>query len=243
VAVYQRGDVTETATALPDRVLLMPSRQTFDVAATDLFVRDGALFAKTETGFRLLVDDVKPVSWSSIQPAHHRPQDKNPTVLQQHVLFFDHNKDWKITLVETYLGLRYLGLDPVSSSFFAGVINGALGWPTSGYPTTTIDVHNIANAKHGSDTDVYDEQGNFVPAKFDALFANWDKNKDNALDLGELAQRTWDQADLFDVIGLIASGGEFGLLWVIANENGKISRKRMRGLYDGSLFYEIAASR
>jgi peroxygenase len=167
------------------------------------------------------------------------------TPLQKHAGFFDRNGDGKIRPIETYIGLRALGLGPASSFFFAGVINGALGWPTNALflPTLTIDLANIQRGKHGSDTDVYDVNGNFDEAKFNRLFATWDKNHDGALDLGELAARTWGERDLFDFVGVIASGGEFGLLWVVANQGGKISKARMRGLYDGSLFYEIEASR
>ena len=49
------------------------------------------------------------------------------------------------------------------------------------------------------------------------------------------------QHDLYDFFGVIASGGEFGLLWIVAQENGELPKNRLRQQYDGTLFYELEA--
>ena len=51
------------------------------------------------------------------------PNSGSRTALQKHVDFFDTNHDGKITLFETYAGLRRLGFGAVRSAAFAGVIN------------------------------------------------------------------------------------------------------------------------
>jgi peroxygenase len=165
------------------------------------------------------------------------------TALQKHVSFFDFNGDGYVTVLEDYRGLRALGIDPVSASAFATAINTALGTPTSGYPTLTISIYGIASAVHGSDSGIYDSQGHFVPSAFEALFDTWDRNGSGGLDPVELAQRTIDDADLFDLFGVTASAAEWGLLYAVAAENGELTRDRMRGFYDGTLFYDLAEER
>ncbi len=165
------------------------------------------------------------------------------TALQRHVAFFDYDGDGYVTLGEDYRGLRALGLDPVSSAAFATIINGALGTSTIGYPSLTISIYGIAGAVHGSDTGIYDSQGRFNEEQFDRLFADWDKNGDGGLNALELARRTVVEADLWDVFGVVASTGEFGLLFAVAAEDGKLSRDRMRAFYDGTLFYTLAEER
>ena len=61
------------------------------------------------------------------------------TALQKHVDFFDTDHDGKITLSDTYHGLRRLGLGARALAAFAGVINAALGSSTSGAPSLTVD--------------------------------------------------------------------------------------------------------
>jgi peroxygenase len=165
------------------------------------------------------------------------------TALQKHVSFFDYDGDGYVTVLEDYRGLRALGIDPVSASAFATAINAALGTSTVGYPSLTISIHGIANAVHGSDSGIYDSQGDFVPAAFDALFDDWDRNGSDGLDPVELAARAIDDADLGDVFGVTASAAEFGLLYAVAAEDGELTRDRMRAFYDGTLFYDLAEER
>jgi peroxygenase len=162
------------------------------------------------------------------------------TALQRHVAFFDYDGDGYITVTEDYRGLRELGIWPGPAWAFALAINGALGTPTMGYPSLTISVYGIDRGMHGSDTGIYDEDGEFVPEAFEALFDEWDLDGSDGLSAVELAARTIDDAELGDVFGLTASVAEFGLLFVIAAEDGEISRDRMRGFYEGTLFYDLA---
>jgi peroxygenase len=165
------------------------------------------------------------------------------TALQRHVAFFDWNGDGYITVVEDYRGLRALGIDPVLASSFATAINGVLATPSRGFPSLTIDLRNIASGIHGSDSGIYDSEGRFVPAMFERLFTDWDRDGSDGLDPLELAGRAVRDADLFDVFGVVVSGAEFGLLFVVAAEDGELSRDRMRSFYDGTLFYVLAEER
>jgi peroxygenase len=160
--------------------------------------------------------------------------------LQKHVDFFDTNHDGKITLFDTYCGLRRLGLGAMRSAAFAGVINTALGSSTSGAPSLTVDAERIHLGKHGSDTGVYDKNGRFSLPRFRRLFARYDG--DGGLDGKALARLFADNQT--DLIGHLGSRAEFGLLLDLAGEDrhGKkvLTRDRLERFYDGSLFYQVA---
>ena len=135
--------------------------------------------------------------------------------------------------------------EPANAIAEAGsfAINSALGTSTMGYPSLTVSIWDIDAAVHGSDTGIYDSQGRFNPVQFDRLFTDWDRNGSGGLDPLELAARAVDDADLGDVFGVTASAAEFGLLYAVAAEDGELTRARMRGFYDGTLFYELAEER
>jgi peroxygenase len=165
------------------------------------------------------------------------------TALQKHLAFFDFNTDAKVTVPETYRGLRVLGLPSLLSLPAALSINGAMATATAGYPSLTLRISSIEAGIHGSDTGIYDDDGAFNLQKFESWFKTWDKDHDDALSLKELAQRLYKEQDLFDFFGVIASGGEFGVLYLLAAEDGKISKDRMISLYEGTLFYDLAHER
>lgn len=172
------------------------------------------------------------------------------TPLQRHVDFFDRNHDHTITLGETYSGLRALGMGAVGASFGAVFINGGLGSKTGGsLAKLTVKPDNIAAAKHDSDSDVYDDKGEFNAAKFNEMFAKWDTDKDGALSGEEFtAMRTHNKES---TAGAIGSKAEFGLLTSLAGTpvkvGGKeiktISREQMVQFYNGSLFYHLAGEK
>jgi peroxygenase len=165
------------------------------------------------------------------------------TALQKHLAFFDENYDAKVTVAETYRGLRILNLAPPLALSAAIGINGAMATATAGYPSMTLRIPAIEAGIHGSDTGIYDDNGEFDPKKFESWFTTWDKDKDGGLNLNELAQRLYKEQDLFDFFGVIASGGEFGALYLLAAKDGKVSKERMVALYQGTLFYELAQER
>jgi peroxygenase len=170
------------------------------------------------------------------------PNSRLRTALQKHVDFFDADHDGRITLSDTYDGLRRLGLGRARAAAFAGVINAALGWSTSGAPSLTVDAGRIHAGKHRSDTGVYDKKGRFSQPRFERLFARHDADGDGALDGEELARLCADNR--VDLMGHLGSKAEFGLLLDIAGEerHGKkvLTRGRLQRFYNGSLLYQIA---
>jgi peroxygenase len=170
------------------------------------------------------------------------PRSGSRTALQKHVDFFDSDHDGKITFLETYQGLRRLGIGAARSAVFGGVINAALGPSTSGTPSLTVDADHISAGRHASDTGVYDRNGRFVQRKFDRMFARYDEDGDGALDREELARLF--EGNRTDLVGHVGSLAEFGLLFSLAGEDRKgrkvLTRERLKRFYDGSLFYQLA---
>lgn len=170
------------------------------------------------------------------------PNSGSRTALQKHVDFFDTNHDGRITLAETYAGLRRLGVGILRSATFASVIHGALGPATSRALTLTIDTARIHFARHGSDTSVYDRNGRFSPARFQALFRRHDPEGEGALGGPELSRMF--SRNRTDLLGHLGSRAEFGLLLELAGEEraGRrvLTRERLGHFYNGSLFYTLA---
>jgi peroxygenase len=122
------------------------------------------------------------------------------------------------------------------------VIHGALGPTTSRALTLTIDTSRIQLARHGSDTSVYDRNGRFSPARFQALFSRHDPEGDGALGAPELSRMF--SRNRTDLLGHLGSRAEFGLLLELAGEkrDGRsvLTRERLEHFYNGSLFYTLA---
>ena len=163
------------------------------------------------------------------------------TALQKHSLFFDRNGDGEISLLETYQGSRAIGFGRVLSGLLAAAINVPLALATTGLwpPTLRIDVSRIHRGKHGSDTDIYNELGYFVPEEFEETFRRFDRDRDGALSLYDLVLLARCNRDLFDIFGQVFSVGELLLVYYLAAEQGKVSREALLASYDGSLFYAL----
>lgn len=175
------------------------------------------------------------------------PRRSDQTVLQQHVEFFDRDNDGIINTWDTFYGFRELGFNILFSLFAVPVIHFFLSFPTQDSwipdPLFRIYVKNIHHGKHGSDQEVYNSEGKFVPQKFEEMFSKFDHGNKGGLTLKELYQMTEASRNVLDPFGWVANKFEFGVLWLLAQKNGMISKDAIRGQYDGSLFYKISAER
>lgn len=169
--------------------------------------------------------------------------------LQSHLAFFDVNADGKLNFQETRDGLKKLGLSGMRASLAALVINAGLGPRTTGNKLLSsggldVSIGNVKAAKHEGDSGVFDAQGNFSKAGFDAMFAKYDTNRDGNFSATEIQAMQKDRAHTF--FGKLATKGEWGLLMKLASDGtdpqGKpsISKERLQSFYDGSLFYQLA---
>jgi len=172
---------------------------------------------------------------------------KHQTVLQQHCDFFDRDHDGVIWPTDTFVGFHRLGFGIILSLLAVFIIHSNFSYPTvHGWlpdPLFRVYIDNIHKAKHGSDSGTYDTEGRFVPQKFEDMFAKYSGGKDS-LDIWDISNLLKGQRLVSDPIGW---GGAFFewlstylMLWP---EDGKMKKEDIRGIYDGSLFYTIAARR
>ncbi|KAI4357577.1 hypothetical protein L6164_001516 [Bauhinia variegata] len=172
------------------------------------------------------------------------PLDQN--VLQKHAAFFDKNQDGVIYPWETFRGLREIGCGIPLSTAVAIFINlGLTGATRPGKfpsPLLPIEIRNIQLGKHGSDTDVYDKEGRFVPSKFEEIFSKHARTHPNALTSDELNEMIKSNREPIDLKGWIGSQVEWRLLYKLGKDkNGLLQKEIVRGVYDGSVFERLKA--
>ncbi|EFH69529.1 hypothetical protein ARALYDRAFT_472583 [Arabidopsis lyrata subsp. lyrata] len=169
---------------------------------------------------------------------------KELTALEKHVSFFDRNKDGTVYPWETYQGFRALGTGRLLAAFVAIFINMGLSQKTRPgkrfSPLFPIDVKNSHLCMHGSDTDVYDDDGRFVESKFEEIFKKHARTHKGALTAEEIQKMLKTNRDPFDITGWLSDYGEWKILHNLAKDkNGLLSKDSVRDIYDGSLFEKL----
>ncbi|RAH77341.1 Caleosin-domain-containing protein [Aspergillus japonicus CBS 114.51] len=185
---------------------------------------------------------------SGLRSKYHE-ENKDYTVLQQHVLFWDRDGDGQITPWDTYVGFRELGFNMLFSLLAMLIINLNFSYPSrlahSWFPDPwfRVYVHGIHKAKHGSDSGVIDNEGRFVPQAFENLFAKYDRKGDGTLTLGEIINLMHGQRVAVDPFGWGAALFEWGTTWLLLQKDGRIYKDDLRQVYDGSIFWNIRKKR
>ncbi|KAJ9138345.1 Caleosin domain-containing protein [Pleurostoma richardsiae] len=173
---------------------------------------------------------------------------RHMTVIQQHCDFFDADQDGVIWPHDTFWGFHRLGFGIALSLVAVLIIHANFSYPTvPGYvpdPFFRLYTANIHKAKHGSDTGTYDTEGRFIPQKFEDMFAKYAREDKDSLTLSDIWALHKGQRLIADPIGW---GGAFFewlatylMLWP---EDGKMKKEDIRRIYDGSLFFALAARR
>lgn len=168
-----------------------------------------------------------------------------PTPLQKHVMFFDIDKNGIIYPWETYQGFRKIGSGIFLSIFASFFINFGLSrktrpgkGPSLLFP---IEVKNIKLGKHTSDSGAYDSEGRFVQEKFEEIFKKHAHSNQNALTAQELDELLKANKQPNDTRGHIAALSEWKILYFLCkDQNGLLRKEIVRGVYDGSLFEQMA---
>jgi peroxygenase len=168
-------------------------------------------------------------------------------VLQQHCLFFDTDDDGIIWPQDTFTGFNLLGYGIFLSFVAVLVIHLNFSYPTlPGIlpdPFFRIHLKNIHKDKHGSDTGTYDTEGRFIPQRFEDIFSKYSEGKDY-MTIWDVTELMKGQRCIMDPVGWGAQFFEwlatYILLWP---EDGRMSKEDIRGVYDGSIFFRLAAKR
>ncbi|EGX88252.1 caleosin domain containing protein [Cordyceps militaris CM01] len=172
---------------------------------------------------------------------------KHQTVLQQHCEFFDRDKDGIVWPSDTYVGFRRLGFSIFFSVISLLFIHANLSYATVHGrvpdPLFRIYLDSIHKAKHGSDSNAYDTEGRFRPQSFEDIFSKYATDKES-LTAGDIVRLLRGQRLLSDPIGWGGAAFEwFALYLMISPADGRLKKEDVRMLFDGSLFYHIAAQR
>ncbi|KAL8283238.1 hypothetical protein RQP46_006016 [Phenoliferia psychrophenolica] len=164
-------------------------------------------------------------------------QHKGLSTLEQHVLFFDPDRDGVIWPLDTFRGFYRMGYHAFWCAIAVLIIHSGFSYPTGSSwipdPLFRITVPQIHRAKHGSDTGTYDSEGRFIPAKFEAIFAKYDKAGKGGLTWTEGLYMIRGNRNIMDPIGWLAAFFEwlatYLLIWPA---DGIVTKESMRTVYD-----------
>jgi peroxygenase len=173
------------------------------------------------------------------------------SALERHAAYFDPGRTGRIPWNQTYRGLRDLGVGRAWSGVLSTIINLALGKRTGG-GWLTIRVANIRRGKHDSDTGIFDERGEFVPARFDALFESISKSEApdrlTRKEFRDFMKAHGPQS----AVGGFFSGAEAKVFFCVAADTTKLEggavvpavrRRTLHTFYEGKLLPRLAKLR
>ncbi|PVH93513.1 Caleosin-domain-containing protein [Periconia macrospinosa] len=169
------------------------------------------------------------------------------TVLQQHCDFFDCDRDGILWPTDTYIGFQKLGFNFLLCILAAFIIHVNFAYPTGSSwlpdPFFRIHIPRIHRASHGSDSGTYDQEGRFVPQKFEEIFTKYAEGRDYVT-VWDVVEMGKGQRNVNDPIGW----GGFVFEWLATYlllwpRDGRMMKEDIRGVFDGSIFYKIAERR
>ncbi|KAJ3045607.1 hypothetical protein HK097_001174 [Rhizophlyctis rosea] len=176
-------------------------------------------------------------------------KNESGTALQKHVEFFDRDGDGVIYPNETFQAMSALGFNWFICGMTAlafHILHLSYFTQDSWIPNPKLPVYikNISAAKHGSDTNTYNADGEFVKQNYDRIFEKFDLNKKGGLYFSEIVTMWRANRGVLDPVGLIFQVFLWTYLWAIAaDEQGVLHKESVWKQYDGTLFYEVEASR
>jgi len=173
---------------------------------------------------------------------------KDRSVLQQHISFFDTDSDGVIWPLDTFSGFYRLGYGLILSVIAVFIIHVNFSYPTlPGWlpdPFFRVYTARIHKDKHGSDSGSYDTEGRFVPQKFEDIFSKYASGDKQGITLREVFNYMKGQRLVMDPFGWGGALFEWMATWILLwPEDGRMKKEDIRRIYDGSLFYDIAARR
>ncbi|EFN52997.1 hypothetical protein CHLNCDRAFT_12749, partial [Chlorella variabilis] len=167
--------------------------------------------------------------------------------LQQHVAFWDPDRDGVIWPGDTFRGFRRLGFNLFVSSLAVPVIHGTFAyWSSPSWiPDPMMRIHVSrqrlqGRTKHGSDSETYDTEGRFVPQKFEEIFSKYDTDNKGGLTLSDVNEMVRGNRNIMDPVGWIAEWLEWNTSFYLAAKDTPQGRMLLkddaRALIDGTMF-------
>jgi hypothetical protein len=192
---------------------------------------------------------------TTTMPASRAGVTLTPSALARHAAFFDPAATGVVTIGQTFVGMRRLGVRLVWRLILPPIIQGFLGCLTQGHPSFVIRIDRIAKGKHPFDSGVFDTDGEMDPSAFDALFANGA----DALTAEEMRATISARGNRLPKMGRLAgalghwfSGKEVAVFFCVASDTTKIvdgcavlavKKETLRRFYEGTLLPELARRR
>ncbi|KAF5356092.1 hypothetical protein D9756_004388 [Leucocoprinus leucothites] len=165
--------------------------------------------------------------------------------LQEHVAFFDKDRDGIIWPTDTLYGLRDLGFGYFWTIVGTLTIHLTFSWITWGSippdPYFRLKVNRIHKAKHGSDTEVYTGTGEFDPDRFEYMWYMYTEKPHTHITINETMRMVRGDLNPFDPFGWFCATFEWIPLFILLDPaDGKMAKDDVKAVYDGSLFWRIA---
>ncbi|KIY62204.1 Caleosin-domain-containing protein [Cylindrobasidium torrendii FP15055 ss-10] len=170
-----------------------------------------------------------------------------------HLSFFDRDSDGIISPWDTYVGLRKLHWGIFLSVLGMAIIHGGFAYFTQPriIPDPLFRIHSsgISGAIHGSTTNGYAPNGDFVPVNFDRTFKLYSSLADkNGLTIYDTIRMVNQQRCALDFFGTFAAVFEWFATWMVLWPlTGKgswstlvIRKDDVQGIFDGTVFYRVA---
>lgn len=173
------------------------------------------------------------------------------TVLQQHTSFFCTTTPGIIYPWDTYYGFRRLGYMIPLSILAVLIIHANFSYPTLPPsdnwllhflpdPRFPVYVSRIHKDKHGSDSESFDNEGRFVPQKFEEIFQKYATGDKQSISKGEVLNYFKGQWNIMDPIGWGGAIFEWLATYIFLwPEDGRMKKEDVRRVFDGSIFWEF----
>lgn len=146
---------------------------------------------------------------------------------------------------ETWKGLSELGFNWFVCLLGTVVLHLALSYPTQKSwllnPTFPIYIDRISQARHGSDSQLFDSRGQINEANLNEVVARYGSPYRNGLSFTQLLSMVRAHRNVGDLYGQMATMLEWSIAWLmVSDSNGLMHKEDIRACLDGSLFYRMA---
>ncbi|KAN0085948.1 Caleosin related domain containing protein [Tylopilus felleus] len=185
---------------------------------------------------------------------YHAEKYSSYSVMQQHCVYWDRDRDGIIWPIDTWRGFRDLGFNLLFCLLATIVIHAALSLPTRlaiSYvpdPFLRIYIETIHADKHGSDSGAFDTEGRFVACKFEDMWSKYSATNPKGMPrttmtLYELWLSMHGNRLAMDPFGWFAGFLEWVTTFLLVQQDGVVNKEDVRRVLDGSLFFEIKEAR
>lgn len=184
--------------------------------------------------------------YRQVDPPGHAIDPERATALQKHVMYWDFDKDGVIYPGDTFKGFRQVGFNRIVSALSTMVIHSSFSWASGGFPDFAFPIYieNMNRTNHGSDTQVYNPEGEINHESADRILKKYDPQGRGGLYWEDIQRMVADNRNVNDVFGWTADQLEWWAFHVIAHDdNGFVSKEKIMAQYDGSLWELLAKER